>query len=172
MVQLVSPSPNPPSIHMVQTGLGPVNNVGTGTIPLHPAPLPPTTMHMQPPMQDSEGVPPAVYNTGTGTVPQPMYPPMYHQPPGPGGGGVYPHLVAGFPPSTAMPPHMHPQGTQMPGLGTGHGVVHHHPPHVHVQRYPPGAGPSSHASSHHASNIDHSNRHGKLVSHWLCFCKA
>ncbi|KAJ8030329.1 Fibronectin type-III domain-containing protein 3A [Holothuria leucospilota] len=159
MVQLVSPSPNPPSIHMVQTGLGPVNNVGTGTIPLHPAPLPPTTMHMQPPMQDSEGVPPAVYNTGTGTVPQPMYPPMYHQPPGPGGGGVYPHLVAGFPPSTAMPPHMHPQGTQMPGLGTGHGVVHHHPPHVHVQRYPPGAGPSSHASSHHASNIDHSNRH-------------
>ncbi|PIK54797.1 hypothetical protein BSL78_08319, partial [Apostichopus japonicus] len=156
MVQLVTSSPNPPSIHMVQTGLGPVNNIGTGSIPLHTAPLPPTTMHMQPPMQDPEGVPPAVYNTRTGTVPPHMYPPMYHQPP-PGSSGVYPHLV-GFP-STAMQSHMHPPGTQMPGLGGG--VVHHHqsPPHGHVQRYPPGAGPPSHASSNHLSNMDHSNRH-------------
>lgn len=165
MVQLVTSSPNPPSIHMVQTGLGPVNNIGTGSIPLHTAPLPPTTMHMQPPMQDPEGVPPAVYNTRTGTVPPHMYPPMYHQPP-PGSSGVYPHLV-GFP-STAMQSHMHPPGTQMPGLGGG--VVHHHqsPPHGHVQRYPPGAGPPSHASSNHLSNMDHSNRHGKLTH--LCFC--
>ena len=151
MIQLVSNSPNPPPLHTVQTGHGPVSMGNNLPVVSAPSPMQTAVPMQQAPVQvqdngDNTGMQPAVspatmmYNTvnvpaqtaPAAVVPQQMYgpPPMYTHP-GTGGVGVYPHIM-GYP-NAGLPPHVHPHmTTAVPGVNAAV------PPRVRIHHYPHG----------------------------------
>ncbi len=133
-----APSPMQTGVPLMQQAQVQDNGDGTG---MQPAPSPATMMY------NTVNVP---QTAPAAAVPQQMYgpPPMYTHP---GTGAVYTPHIMGYP-NAALPPHVHPHMTTVPGVGAVPPRVridriHHYPHNVAPQHGAPQCTVTDH--SHH-----------------------